>query len=92
MIAIKGMEMPKNCANCLFNAYYENLGGYICEHLSKIIDKDERWEKRHDDCPLVEIVTCKDCKYWHDNGIITTCDKNIGNGFPRDYFCANGKR
>lgn len=54
MITIKGMEMPKNCANCLFNAYYENLGGYICEHLSKIIDKDERWEKRQTTLIFIE--------------------------------------
>jgi hypothetical protein len=92
MIAIKGMEMPTKCSICPFNAYYENLGEYICEYVGKIIDKDERWEKKLDDCPLVEIVTCKDCKHWHDDGIMTTCDKNIGNGFLKDYYCADGKR
>lgn len=38
------------------------------------------------------LVRCKDCKYWHDDGIMTTCDKNIGHGFPSDYFCADGER
>jgi hypothetical protein len=23
---------------------------------------------------------------------MTTCDKNIGHGFPRDHFCPDGKR
>jgi hypothetical protein len=47
---------------------------------------------RPDSCPLVEIVTCKDCKHWHNDGIMTTCDKNIGNGFPKDHYCADAER
>ena len=38
-----------------------------------------------------ELVRCKDCKHWHDDGIITTCDKNVGNGFKADWFCADGE-
>jgi len=38
-----------------------------------------------------EIVRCKDCKHWHD-GITTTCDINHGNGYPPDWFCADGKQ
>ena len=77
--------MPKSCAECLF--------WYLC----KVPNKENAFllynhDKRDEDCPLVEIVTCKDCKHWHDDGIMTTCDKNIGNGFPRDYFCAYGER
>ena len=41
---------------------------------------------------VVEIVRCKDCKYWHDDGIMTTCDKNIGNGYDAEYYCADGER
>ena len=26
------------------------------------------------------------------DGRVTTCDKNIGHGFPKDYFCADGER
>lgn len=80
MIAIKGMEeMPENCFECCLTASE-------C-HVSMF-----REDRRADGCPLVEIVTCKNCKYWHDNGIMTTCDKTIGNGFPKDYYCADGKR
>ena len=38
-----------------------------------------------------EVVRCKDCKHWHD-GITTTCDINHGNGYPPDWFCADGER
>ena len=41
---------------------------------------------------LVEVVRCKDCRYWLDDGIMTTCDKNIGNGYDAEYYCADGKR
>lgn len=56
MIAIKGMEkMPKCCYEC---PYFDDY----CALTSK-------WERdteqiRDNDCPLVEIVTCKDCKHW----------------------------
>ncbi len=45
MIAIKGMEMPKSCADC--------ERGSICGY--------GLGYGRPDDCPLVEIVTCKNC-------------------------------
>ena len=47
-----------------------------------IIYEDERL----DNCPLVEIITCKDCK-WNEN---STCID--GFGVADDYFCAGGKR
>ena len=80
MIAIKGMEeMPANCFDCCLTASECPVSMF-------------RKDRRADGCPLVEIVTCKNCKYWHDDGIMTTCDKTIGNGFPKDYYCADGKR
>lgn len=39
-----------------------------------------------------EIVRCKECKFWNNDGIITTCKKHIGNGYPDDWFCADGKK
>jgi hypothetical protein len=81
MIAIKDMEMPKCCALC------ERFEG-AC----KYTDFGDYQTKRNPSCPLVEIATCKDCKYWHDDGIMTTCDKNIGHGFHRDHYCADAER
>lgn len=39
-----------------------------------------------------ELIRCKDCKFWNNNGIITKCEKHIGNGYPGDWFCADGER
>ena len=49
--------------------------------------KESDRSSRDDDCPLVEIVTCKDCKHNYED----TCDID-GLGVCDDYFCANGKR
>ena len=81
VIAIKEIEMPENCSDC------DLCHGHICKISGTDIVTNPKGN-----CPLVEIVTCKDCKHWHDDGIMTTCDKNIGNGFPKDYYCADGER
>jgi hypothetical protein len=95
MIGIKGMEMPNDCMECNFcNHIKSNDYGTYGDCV--ILGDNERMNlllhQKHSDCPLVEIVTCKDCKHWHDDGIITTCDKHIGHGFPRDHFCADAER
>lgn len=80
MIAIKGMKMPKNCVEC------NDLG--LQEALDcRLIYSGCANCGRHPDCPLVEIVTCKDCKYNYEN----SCDFD-GFGIDDDYFCANGER
>ena len=92
MIAIPNMEKPKNCYACSFN------DGIFCALIDNDTDafiKENPTEvatKVLPNCPLIEIVQCKDCKYWHDHEWSSTCDKHIGNGFPSDYFCADGKR
>lgn len=89
MIGIKDMEMPKRCAECrLFHFYLDTNGliHYICKYGNvEVLMADE---KRASDCPLTEIVACKDCKYWKG----TTC--LIHNGFqpPEDWHCADGER
>lgn len=96
MIAIKGMEMPTDCKKCplMGTDGIDKFSPMMCIAI---------WATTHeikhciggkilDDCPLVEIVTCKDCKHWHNDGIMTTCDKNIGHGFPSDYFCADTEK
>ena len=88
MIAIKGMKMPSCCAKCRIGAssycYAKSKPPYNLDH-------DIRFS-RADDCPLIEIVTCEECEHWHDDGIMTTCDKKIGHGFPKDHFCPDGKK
>lgn len=76
-IYIKHIKMPKSCKRCPFT----------CEALQFFNGKG-----RPQSCPLIEIVRCGECKYWHNHEWSSTCDKNIGNGFPSDYFCADGER
>lgn len=55
MIAIKDMEeMPSCCRHCPCSDDSQ------CNLTTQYNDL----KGRPDDCPLVEIVTCKDCKHW----------------------------
>ena len=52
-ILIKGMEMPKNCAECPCR-----IIGYTkdyCNVLGKFVDYAVGSEGRRDDCPLIEL-------------------------------------
>ena len=53
MILIKGMEMPKSCADCPFAEYFKRL--WWCKVMNDLIEGDML--KRSNDCPLLQIVT-----------------------------------
>lgn len=59
MIAIKDMEMPKYCWywNADTRRWTECHIYKSCKHHTSDI------EVKPSDCPLVEIITCKDCKH-----------------------------
>lgn len=89
MIVIKGMKMPKRCAKCKFcinqkTNDYGSFGECLLQENKKV--NCLVWS-RDDNCPLVEIVTCKDCKYNYEN----SCDFD-GFGIDDEYFCAKGER
>ena len=57
-ILIKGIDMPKNCAECPCR-----MIGYTADHcnvLVKFIDCVVGSEGRREDCPLVEVGVDKD--------------------------------
>ena len=62
-ILIKGMEMPKMCADCLIRDVEEDSWGDTISETCPIIGEQVEeygWtgkKKRHEDCPLVEIPT-----------------------------------
>ena len=88
MIAIKGMEMPKCCH---WDCPLCNEDGGACM-LGAYDPKTDTKKERAKDCPLVEIVTCKDCKHWYDTGNkISTCMLHA-RLCERDFYCANGER
>lgn len=87
MIAIPNMEKPKSCFQCSFN------DGIFCA----LIDNDtdafiknnptEQSTKVLDDCPLIDIVTCGECKHY-DFGL---CSKLHLITSPEN-FCSDGER
>ena len=78
MIAIPNMEKPKDCWEC-FNS--------DCGHWG------EHGYDKPTDCPLIEIVECKDCKYWTDDMSGNMwCEHAIGGLTKPDDFCSYGER
>ena len=102
MIAIKGMEMPERCEKCKFciNERTNDYGSFgEC-----LLQKNKKvnclvW-RRDDSCPLVEIVTCKDCKYWKDSdgvyrrgwGVESKCPINTKEVYEGHFYCKDGIR
>ena len=67
MVIFKGMEPQTDCQKCPFMATdgADTLSPMMCIALwaTKHEVKHCTQGKVLDDCPLVEIVTCKDCKH-----------------------------
>lgn len=89
MVILKGMEPQTDCQKCPFMA---TDGADELSHMMCLALWATKHEVKHcvqgrilDDCPLEEIVTCKDCKY-NDEG---TCYID-GLRVRDDYFCASG--
>ena len=80
-VAIKNMEMPRGCQSCRIGEFINCQYSYIAEYSS------DYKSDRHEDCPLVEIVTCQDCVY----GVFGEC-KKFHHYTMKDDFCSFGKR
>lgn len=90
-VYIDGLDMPKSCGECKF---FCGLGyGFHCylngKHITFIGEVE-------DFCPIIEIVTCEECK--HRDPEDKKCDCGMferqGCIFPvaDDYFCKYGER
>lgn len=97
MIVIPNMEKPKNCFQCSFNdgiycALIDNdTDAFISEDPTKVSTK------RLDNCPLIEIVRCGECKYYEESEYIEgdmACKYHIGHTYytEADRFCYYGER
>ena len=94
MIAID-MEMPKSCGDCPIRLY---VGGFQMESIcNKTYTKCEKpFEKRNYDCPLKEIVTCKECEHSMEiakaskgNELTTILVyRKFERGVSNNFFCA----
>ena len=86
MIAIKDMlEMPSCCGKCKVR--------HECKVADEWDEFDWNYNERCEGCPLVEIVTCKDCKHcdFDDSDQTFFCNA-YGNIVCSSHFCSNGER
>ena len=54
MIAIPNTDKPKGCIDCPVN-------DMVCELWTEVANIKAH---KHKDCPLIDIVTCGECKYY----------------------------
>lgn len=83
-VYIKGMEMPKNCLECVFYRKASPTYDYCC--ISTVIPKGYIPE----DCPLVEEKTGK----WidsieHDGWFCSKCGYQITSRYGKYNYCPN---
>lgn len=101
MIGIKGMkEIPTDCKKCPLMGTDGNPKDILSPMMCVAI-----WATTHeiryciagkirDDCPLVEIITCKDCRHRDPEDKYCDCGHLIGWSSPRedDWYCADSER
>lgn len=93
MIAIKNMEIPKGCQNCMY--FRKHLFGNGLDYsYSCVLGATEipmpwirQMEERASDCPLIEIITCKDCR--HKRGDVC---RNYRHIISDDFYCADAEK
>ena len=93
MVILKGMVPQTDCKKCPFVAT-DGMDTLLRPRMMCMALWATKHEVKHctqgkilDDCPLVEIVTCKDCKHNDED----TCYID-GLGVRDDYFCSSGER
>lgn len=84
------MEISKSCAECGF-VTDDMLGDATCVLLCDEWKDNEN--HRAENCPLTEIVTCKDCSIGgRECSISGKYCIHIGKTTEDDFFCADGER
>ncbi len=96
MVAIKGMEEMPKC--CHWDCPLCNEDGGACM-LGAYETKTDTKKERASDCPLVEIITCKECKHWMNDLTPRVPDTKDYHFCPmmdcntaEDFYCADGER
>lgn len=98
-VLIKGMDMPKTCMDCPFKGFDRAGGrGNICTidesiTLHAVLDGVDVKFIRMGDCPLIEVVHCKDCVRHTDEELgMVYCPHIVGGWCDDDWFCKSGER
>ena len=83
-VIVKGIEMPKYCYDCPLQdgetGMCNRLGITVYDYIPK-------------QCPLVELVRCKDCWKRNDEDFCPMVSDNCyPPELPDDWFCKDGER
>lgn len=78
MIAIPNMKKPEYCR--------------VCHERLKCKQYDGEILHTPDDCPLIEIVTCGECKHWYNDADCGMACEFTNMGQPINGFCSWGER
>lgn len=82
MIAIKGMEkMPETCSDC------DYCHGHICKRTGIDIVANPK-----SNCPLIEIVTCKDCNNYVKGALDEEICLKGHELINKDFYCSDAKK
>ena len=86
-VYIPNMDKPKRCLEC-----WSGLAIAInCEAGTGFHNPDG--ELIPPDCPLIDIVQCKDCKWWDNNDDANRCTHKCGGMWAKpNAFCSYGER
>ena len=82
-VYIKDLKKPKDCYECPIAKSY----------LDCLMEKKYVCPIGHtDDCPLIDIVTCGECKYWYNDADCGMACEFTNMKQPSDGFCNWGER
>ena len=88
-VIVKGMKMPDCCGECELNDSDDD--GIYCIVLEVFMRFDELPKGRRSDCPLAELIRCKDCKKYGTDGNRLNCNVFCCS-MPENGFCSMGER
>lgn len=69
-VIVNGMKMPNSCTMCWLNTF---CGVWNVEPV-----KHKGFNERLEDCPLTELIQCKDCKHYDDDQCDRYADETLG--------------
>lgn len=85
-VLIKDMPLPFFCVTCpMFEADREGEGGF-CNVLEKYMNWSEVPIGRRKDCPMVEMIKCRDCVYAVISAEMEHTDGDVTNYYMCEYW------
>lgn len=89
-VYIPNMEKPKTCEDCPCAYFTEGAYTDECQ-----VTHNHITDEKPTDCPLIDIVRCKDCKHYDTESRTFPCCTDIFGAvryMEADGFCSKGER